>query len=252
MIRKERDPAKRGRLHAVALLLTRRVPRQEIKIRTGLPPATAYSYLHRFFKKGPQGLLDLKAPGRPKNVPEIIRERFAYLCRPDPYGAPHNVLYVIERERLVFKMLGHRFATRQIGRWYKLLAREHGASSRLRRFRTMRAAYHHLRSPERQLISSPTPRTPRDFKRILRIDALSYVSDRRTQDRELYRRLISAIHKIPLGKISFGGEPGLANADFAWNAKPEEREPADIFAPIPKCPLTQQIIEGWLKEGNLG
>jgi hypothetical protein len=98
----------------------------------------------------------------------------------------------------------------------------------------MRAAYRHLRAPEMELISNPTPKTPHDFKRVLRIDVLSYVSDRIPQDRELYRRLISAIHKIPLEKISFAGESGLSTADFAWDTTPEDRQPVDIFAPLKK------------------
>ena len=107
----------------------------------------------------------------------------------------------------------------------------------------MRAAHKYLRSPELNLVSHLMPKTTRDFKRVLRVDVLSYASDRCLGDRELYRRLISAIHNIPLKKISFGGEPGLATADFAWDVKPEEREPEDILAPLKKSHVTSQRLD---------
>jgi hypothetical protein len=110
----------------------------------------------------------------------------------------------------------------------------------------MRAAYRQLRSPERDLIGHLAPKTRREFKRALRVDVLSYASDRCPGDRELYRRLISAIHDIPLRKISFAGEGGLATADYAWDVKPEEREPVDILAPRKYKHISRKQIEEWL------
>lgn len=80
---------------------------------------------------------------------------------------------------------------------------------------------------------------------------LADVSDQRTHGCKLYRHLISAIHKNPLDKISFGGEPVLATADFEWKAKPEEREPVDIFAPMPQRFFTKKIMDNWLEDGSL-
>lgn len=175
-----------------------------------------------------QGLLRLKRPGRPIVIPQVVRERFNYLCRPDSVPE-QNTVYVIERELMVFRILKERFSPRKLTRWYRHLAQERNLGNRFLVFRRMRPAFKHLRPGEKwRFADRPRPKTTRDFAGIVRIDALNYAADRNPHDRELMRRAISTRHGIPLSKIAFGDEPHFRTADLAWGAIPEKLRPIDI------------------------
>lgn len=245
----EKDPEIRRRLRVVALLEARSLSWPIIYARTGIPRSTAYGLRWEFRKHGLPALLQSKRAGRPITIPPIVRERFEYLCRKDPEAIRHEVLYVIERELVVFRILQSKFSCRQLTRWYRCLAKEHNLGDRFLVFRRMRRAFQHLRPRETWCFGGiPPPKTPRDFKRVMRIDALEYASDRNPRDRELMRRAISAKYRIPLSKIAFGDEPHFHTADYAWGAIPEKLEPVDIFAlwlakPEPSLLKTSSIAD---------
>ena len=161
-------------------------------------------------------------------IPQVVRERFAYLCRPAPQALPdpnqsepHDILYVIERERAVFRILGARFTVRQISRWFRQLAREGTVLDQVRKFRKLRPAYKHLQQQWKSGRETRRHATSAALKHFVRVDALHFESSRRPLDRELCRRWLAAWHKVSPTKVAFSDEPNDMSYSVVWPAPSE-------------------------------
>ena len=213
----EISPAVLNRLQVVRHFLEGKMTAKEIASRAMISRTTAFAYWHEYRVSGLTNLVKGPGVGRPCTMPAIVRQRFDYLAQIDPDGGGQALVYVAERERLVFKVLGAGFPAWKISRWLKQYVREHHLADRTFRFRTIRPALSRLpeRIRERYYGYSIVNLS---WKKRLLAEAVQYASDLKPEDRELCRRALAVCFDVARSEVVFSDEPNQESAKLVCAA----------------------------------
>lgn len=213
----EKSPVVRNRIRIIRWFVEGRMTAEQIARRAGMSRTTAFAYWHEYRMSGLENLVRVQPNGRPCAMPAIVRQRFEHLAQPDPHDGTQVMVYVVEREQLVFRILGSAFPLWKINRWLKQYVREHHLADRTYRFRTIRAAFPRL--PERdRLLYSGHADVHLSWEERLLAEALGYASDLKPDDRELCRWALAVRFDVSRTDVAFNDEPGREVAVVVWNA----------------------------------
>ncbi len=213
----EKSPAVLNRLQMITRFVEGVMSVEQIARHARVSRTTAFAYWRKYRLSGLKNLVTPQSIGRPRAMPAIVRERFDHLAQPDPYNGGQVMVYVVEREQLVFRILGARFPLWKVSRWLGQYIRENQLLDRTYRFRTIRAAFSRL--PERdRLHYSDNSNVHLGWDERLLAETLSYASDLNPDDRELRRWALAVRFDVSRSEVVFNDEDDRESAKVIWNA----------------------------------